>query len=299
MGMAVSRHGRASRPKGPKIPLADADQGRHPRRARRHLADRAGQRRFLVLVGKAMDDVLNGDARRRHARWPLLVVIVAAPRPARLVGARCAARRRPACSRSTCATASSAASWPRARPVRSQEQTGRIVATGTQSVELSSTFYATFLGPIIGSMTTPIVVLLVIGVFIDVRTALTLAVVVPIIPLTVGLFQRAFQKVSDDYTEAVRDALRAVPRRDPGPGDAQAVQPGPRLRHDACAAAAEQVRQSIMRLLLGNQIVLFVVDTVFSLGMVTAVDRARDDPPARRRDHARARPSRSCCSACC
>jgi ATP-binding cassette subfamily C protein CydD len=155
-------------------------------------------------------------------------------------------------------------------PVRSQEQTGRIVATGTQSVELSSVYYATFLGPIIGSMTTPIVVLVAIGVFVDAFTALVLAAVVPIIPLTVGLFQRAFQKVSDDYTAQASALSAQFLDAMQGLGTLKLFNQG-RAYGTNLAAAAEKVRQSIMRLLLGNQIVLFVVDTVFSLGMVTAV----------------------------
>src|SRR6478735_4062983 len=232
---------------------------------------------FLVLLGDAMDDVLNDRA--LGTTLTLLVVTVLLRGllgwwvPVR--GAKAASvlevDMRERVFRSVMAQGA---------PVRSQEQTGRVVATGTQSVELSSTFYATFLGPIIGSMTTPLVVLIVIGAFIDVRTALTLLVFVLLIPLTVGLFQRGFQKVSDDYTRQSAKLSAQFLDAIQGLATLKLFNQG-RAYGATLREAAEKVRLAIMRLLLGNQIVLFVVDTVFSLGMVTvatalAMIRLRD-----------------------
>ena len=232
---------------------------------------------FLILVGKAMDDVINDRALGLTLTLLLVTVLVRGllswwiP----LGGAKAAGvlelDMREKVFRSVIAQGA---------PVRSQEQTGRIVNTGTQSVELSSTYYATFLGPIIGSMTTPIVVLFVIGIFIDVRTALTLALIVVLIPLTVGLFQRAFQKVSDDYTAQSSKLSAQFLDAIQGLATLKLFNQG-KAYGATLAAAAEQVRLSIMRLLLGNQVVLFVVDAVFSLGMITvasalAMIRLRD-----------------------
>ena len=168
---------------------------------------------FLVLVGKAMDDVLND-----RALGLTLLALVALVVARGLIGWYVPVRGAKAASvlevdmrdrvfRSVMAQGA---------PVRSQEQTGRVVATGTQSVELSSTFYATFLGPIIGSMTTPLVVLVVIGVFIDVRTALTLAVIVVLIPRR-GLCHVARRRLDRALLRAARGGHRRGAQARPRP----------------------------------------------------------------------------------
>ncbi|MGI5271777.1 ABC transporter ATP-binding protein/permease [Nonomuraea sp. CA-218870] len=154
-------------------------------------------------------------------------------------------------------------------PLRSSEQTGRLVSTGTEAVELVATYYATFLGPILASMTVPILVLAAIAIFVDPWTALVLAVAVPAIPLTVGVFQRAFARVSDGYRDTANrlaarflDALQGLTTLklfNQGTAHGRTL-----------AKASEDLRQAIMRLLAGNQVILFVIDTVFSLGMITA-----------------------------
>ncbi|MFG1946278.1 ABC transporter ATP-binding protein/permease [Nonomuraea sp. NPDC048826] len=154
-------------------------------------------------------------------------------------------------------------------PLRSSEQTGRLVSTGTEAVELVATYYATFLGPILASMTVPILVLTAIAILIDPWTALILAIAVPAIPITVGVFQRAFAKVSDGYRDTANrlaarflDALQGLTTLklfNQGTAHGRVL-----------AKASEDLRQAIMRLLAGNQVILFVIDTVFSLGMITA-----------------------------
>jgi ABC-type multidrug transport system fused ATPase/permease subunit len=233
---------------------------------------------FLVLVGKAMDRVLTGESIVGVTLIALLIVVAARAFLGWLVpvtGAKASGEleidMRGRVYRSVMGQGAT---------VRSQEQTGKVVSTGTQSVELASTFYATFLGPIIASMTTPLVVLVVIAIAIDVRSALILLGFVVLIPLTVGFFQRGFQKVSDNYTaQSSRlsarflDALQGLPTL--------ALFNQGKAYGASLAKAAEEVRVAIMRLLLGNQIVLFVVDAVFSLGMITvasalAMTRLRD-----------------------
>jgi ATP-binding cassette subfamily C protein CydD len=223
---------------------------------------------FFVLLGKVLDDVIRGESITGSLLAALAVFVLGRTFLGWLVPAKGAAAAgvlevdlRDKVFHKVMSLGA---------PVRSQEQTGRIVATGTQSVEQSATFYATFLGPIIGSMTTPIVTLVVIGVAIDVRTALTLAIIVPIIPLTVGAFEKAFRKVSSAYlTEASAVSAKFLDALQ-GLATLKLFNQG-RAYGKTLAAAAEELRKSIMRLLAGNQIILFVVDTVFSLGMVTAV----------------------------
>lgn len=261
---APRRHQRRER--AAKIPLADPIKGDIRTGLLGTWAIAVLTAVFLVLVGVTIDD-LRGDGLRTWVVVTLVVLALARGLVSWAIPMRGAAaagelevHQRGRVYRHVMALGA---------PLRSQEQTGRVVATGTQSVEQSSTYYATFLGPIIGSMTTPIVVLVVIAVTIDLRTALILAIVVPLVPLTVGVFERAFHKVSDEYTAQSSalsarflDALQGLPTL-------KLFRQG-RAYGEVLAAAAEDVRRAIMRLLLGNQVVLFVVDTVFSLGMVCA-----------------------------
>lgn len=153
-------------------------------------------------------------------------------------------------------------------PLRSREQTGRLVSTGTEAVELVATYYATFLGPILASMTVPILVLVAIGVFVDPWTALILAIVVPAIPLTVGVFQRGFAKVSDGYRDTANHLAARFLDALQGLSTLKLFNQGT-AHGRALARSSEELRRAIMRLLAGNQVILFVVDTVFSLGMIT------------------------------
>jgi ATP-binding cassette subfamily C protein CydD len=269
---AAGRRGRrghgSGKPKAPKIPLADPIKGQMRAGLIGTWTIALATAGFLIVVGQAVDDVIT-DGSVQGSTWIGLVGFALLRGLLNLLvpftGFRAAGRleqhQRDRVFRSI---------MTQGTPARSQEQTGKLVATGTQSVELSSVYYATFLGPIIASMTTPIVVLVVIGVFLDARTALTLAVIVPAIPLTVGLFQRGFQKVSDDFTRQSAALSAQFLDAMQGLATLKLFNQG-RVYGARIAAAAETVRKSIMRILLGNQIILFVVDTVFSLGMVTAV----------------------------
>lgn len=260
--------GRRSGPKVPKIPLAAPIKGDIRAGLVGTWLIAIATAGFLIYVGKGVDDVITDGSVQSGTMAGLIGFALARGLLNLLVpltGFRAAGRlerhQRDRVFRSV---------MTQGTPVRSQEQTGKLVATGTQSVELSSVYYATFLGPIIASMTTPIVVLVVIGFFIDARTALTLAIIVPAIPLTVGLFQRGFQKVSDDFTRQSAALSAQFLDAMQGLGTLKLFNQG-KVYGKRIADAAEVVRKSIMRILLGNQIILFVVDTVFSLGMVTAV----------------------------
>ncbi|MCC5581280.1 ABC transporter ATP-binding protein [Microtetraspora sp. AC03309] len=154
-------------------------------------------------------------------------------------------------------------------PLRSREQTGHLVSTSTEAVELVATYYATFLGPIMASMTVPVWVLAAIALFIDPWTALILAAAVPAIPLTVGVFERAFAKVSAGYRDTANRLASRFLDALQGLSTLKLFNQGG-AHGRVLAKASEDLRQAIMRLLAGNQVILFVVDAVFSLGMITA-----------------------------
>jgi len=115
----------------------------------------------------------------------------------------------------------------------------------------------------------PLLVVAAIAIFIDGWAALWLLLAIPVVPVMVRGFQTRFQSVSDGY----RDTANALSAR-----FLDALQGLPTLKlfnrgkeHGAgLEDAAEDLRKAIMRLLAGNQVVLLVVDALFSLGgMIT------------------------------
>lgn len=163
---------------------------------------------------------------------------------------------------------------------RTQERSGRFVSTATDGVERAATYEATFRWPILASMTVPVVALAGLGVAVDPVIALWLAVALPGIPLLVGGFQTLFRGVSGRYRMTSRrfaaqylDAIQGLPT---ATAFGRARAKGAEL-----ARSAEELRRQVMRLLAGNQLVLLVIDSSFSLLMVTsaaglAMARLRD-----------------------
>jgi ABC-type multidrug transport system fused ATPase/permease subunit len=256
----------ATAPKPPKIPLSDTIAGdiRYGLIGTWLIA--LINACFLILIGRALDNLLGGEP----LVGPLLFILAVFLAGRGLVnwavpakGARAQGRLETVLRDRVYRNV-----MRQGAVVRSQEQTGRLVGTGTTSVELAATYYATFLGPIIAAMTTPLVVLIVVAIAISWQIAVVLLGFVILIPLAVGVFQRAVQKVSDDYTRKTMelsaeylDAIQGLPTL--------SLFNRGRAHGEKLAQASEAVRRAIMRMLLGNQLVLLVVDVAFSLGMIT------------------------------
>lgn len=163
---------------------------------------------------------------------------------------------------------------------RTQERSGRFVSTATDGVERAANYEATFRWPILASMTVPVIALVGLGVVVDPVIALWLAVALPAIPLLVGGFQKAFRGVSGRYRMTSRrfaaqylDAIQGLPT-------ATAFNRA-RAKGAELARSAEDLRRQVMRLLAGNQVVLLVIDSSFSLAMIAAaaglaMNRLRD-----------------------
>jgi ATP-binding cassette, subfamily C, bacterial CydD len=152
---------------------------------------------------------------------------------------------------------------------RTQERSGRFVSTATDGVERASGYEATFKRPILASMTVPVIALLAVGTTVDWVTAGWLALAIPAIPLLVGGFQSAFRGVSGAYRATSRkftaqylDTIQGLPT---ATAFNQARTKGVEL-----ARGAESLRRMVMSLLARNQLVLLVIDSSFSLAMVTA-----------------------------
>lgn len=150
---------------------------------------------------------------------------------------------------------------------RTKERSGRIVNTATDGVERSSNYRGTFIAPMLASLITPIMVVAVVCAF-DWVSAAVLAISIPVVPLTVAAFQRAFRPVSTRYRRASRALAAQELDAIQGLSTLSYIGAGKRVG-STLAQAAENVRRRVMRYLAGNQMVLLVVDGVFSLGMIT------------------------------
>ena len=151
---------------------------------------------------------------------------------------------------------------------RTRERAGRIVNSATDGVERNATYRATFIAPMIASLTTPILVVLIVGLAIDWTSAGFLAIAIPLIPLSVGLFQMAFRPVSKRYRAASRRLAAQELDAIQGLGALAMMNAGKRMGR-VLAAESENVRSNVMRYLASNQLILLVIDSVFSLGMIT------------------------------
>ncbi|PPG28000.1 hypothetical protein C5B97_14060 [Pseudoclavibacter sp. RFBB5] len=149
-----------------------------------------------------------------------------------------------------------------------RERTGALVSTATASVERAAAYRAGFLGPIIASLTTPLLVLLVIAVAIDPLTAGLLLLLVPLIPLIIIGVQRAFRSSTGAYRRSAAQLsaafLNAIQGLTTLTLNRAATRVGDELR-----VRGEQNRRNVMRLLAGNQVLILAVDAVFSLAMIT------------------------------
>ena len=135
---------------------------------------------------------------------------------------------------------------------RTNERAGRVVNSATDGVERVAAYKGIFLAPMIASLTTPILVVIVVALAIDPAAGGFLAIAIPLVPICVMGFRKAFKPVSSRYRHASRQLAAK---------ELDAIQ--------GLAEAAEEVRSKVMSYLAGNQLILLVIDSVFSLGMIT------------------------------
>ena len=153
--------------------------------------------------------------------------------------------------------------------VGTHNRTGELLSAATIGVEKTATYRAGFLGPIIGALTTPFVVLAVMAATVDASIAGGLALLVLLVPVLLGGFQRLVSPIGAAYRRTQlalsRAFLEAVQAIDTLVYARAAGRAGARL-----AERGEAHRRGVMRLLAGNQVLIFVVDAAFSLTVVVA-----------------------------
>ncbi|WP_054680760.1 ATP-binding cassette domain-containing protein [Microbacterium sp. No. 7] len=146
-------------------------------------------------------------------------------------------------------------------------RSGALVALATGSVERAAHYRAGFLGPIVGSLSTPLVVLAVYALTTDAAIAGILAAMLVVVPLIIGVTQRAVRPTGSAHRrEQMRLAaafLQAVQGLSTLVGARAAQREGERL-----AAQGERHRRGLMRILAVNQVLILVIDATVSLAIV-------------------------------
>ncbi|MEA5116230.1 MAG: ABC transporter ATP-binding protein [Propionicimonas sp.] len=148
-------------------------------------------------------------------------------------------------------------------------RSGELLSLATTAVEKAASYRAGFLGPIVGSLTTPFLVLGVMALTVDPAIAGWLALLVLVVPLLVGGFQRlvspvgaAYRRTQTALTSSFLEAIQAL-------DTLVYARAADRAAADL-ARRGEDHRRQVMRLLAGNQVLIFVVDAAFSLAIVVA-----------------------------
>ena len=151
---------------------------------------------------------------------------------------------------------------------RTSERAGRVVNSATDGVERVALYRQTFLAPTAASFASPALVLALLAVVIDPLPCLVLLMAVVLVPgFIIALHLRVRRSSSGSRRARTRLAgayLDAIQ----GLGDLALMNAGKDMGQ-RLAEAAEEVRSKVMSYLAGNQLILLVIDSVFSLGMIT------------------------------
>lgn len=156
-------------------------------------------------------------------------------------------------------------------PVRiTGDSSGKIASLATQSVERFVHYRQGFRPVVIGSFSAPILIILAMGLFVNPFLALLLAICVPLIPLLIRGFQKLFRRSSQQSSQARSDLSSKYLDALGGLTTLQLLGAAKRYG-DQLEQSGEENRLATMRVLRSNQIIIFVLDAVFSLLAITSV----------------------------
>lgn len=148
-------------------------------------------------------------------------------------------------------------------------RSGSLLSLLTDGVQRTANYRAAFIGPMIGALTTPLLVLAIMAVTVSGRIAGFLALLLLIVPVVIAGFRRAVRPIGRSYrmtqgrlTAAFLEAIQAL--------DTLVYARAAGRTAADLARRGEEHRSSIMRMLAGNQLLIFVVDAAFSLTVVVA-----------------------------
>ncbi|MBB5138390.1 ABC-type transport system involved in cytochrome bd biosynthesis fused ATPase/permease subunit [Thermocatellispora tengchongensis] len=156
--------------------------------------------------------------------------------------------------------------------------TGSLASLATDGAARVAAWRGGFLGRLIASVTTPLVVVAIVAVAVDAAWAAALLAVVVAVPVVVGGFQRLFRASTAAYQTQSR-RLAALFLESVQGLRLLALLGAAERQSRLLAAESERQRRATMRLLAGNQLVLLITDVVFYgalIGAGTAVALARN-----------------------
>ncbi|MDO5099919.1 MAG: ATP-binding cassette domain-containing protein [Corynebacterium sp.] len=147
-------------------------------------------------------------------------------------------------------------------------RTGAVVSLATESSEKMMALRVKFVAQVISSLSAPLLVIATVAVAISVKIALVLLAMLPIVPLLIGAFRKVVSKVSSGSQDARKALAAAYMNALQSLSTLQLLGAAGRVA-DQLAETGEKNRVAVMKLLRGNQLILFVMDSAFSLALVT------------------------------
>lgn len=150
-----------------------------------------------------------------------------------------------------------------------RDQLGRLVNLATELAEKFTVYAQSFLPQVKGSFTAPLLLIVLMGIFVHPLLALLMIFSLPLIPVGVAGFMKLFRKVSSGSAQARSSLAAAYLDALGGLTTLQLLGAAERVGKDL-EAVGEENRQATMRLLRSNQVVIFVLDAIFSLFAVTS-----------------------------
>lgn len=142
-----------------------------------------------------------------------------------------------------------------------------VIQMMTDNTERVTEYRQVYLGSTLAALMIPIAVVIYVGLFMDAVVGFGVLAAIPAIPLLIGGFMRLFRKTSANsrkqraelsgrYLDAIRNLVVI-----------RLYGAGGRIEQEL-AELGEKNRGAIMRLLAGNQVVIIIMDGVFSLVLI-------------------------------
>ncbi len=154
--------------------------------------------------------------------------------------------------------------WFDLGPIKTRERAGKLLDLATNGAMRAGRYKGGVMASTIGQLTAPIMVVIVIGLWIDWKSAGLLALVLVVGPLAVGAFQGATKPVGSRF-RASQTHLRQIFLENIQALESLAYANAAGRASKELAEENEAHRKRIMRLLGGNQLLILVMDIAFSM----------------------------------
>lgn len=151
--------------------------------------------------------------------------------------------------------------------VAARSRSGALLSLATTAVEKGSHYRAAFLGPVIGALTTPVIVLIVTAVTVDPLVAGVLALTLVVVPVVIMGAQRLVRRTGSSHRREQARLTAAFLQAVQGLTTLVAARAAERVEK-SLAEQGERYRRGLMRVLAVNQILILIIDAAVSLVIV-------------------------------